>query len=169
MKWVVLTPGTGKRCMAGADGHVALGLSLPQRRQWLFGWRGGWQEGHKLCSLSGLVTGTDETRQEGDTPRGGTAVGTGIFAHRRCSSPTCGTREPCQGPDLVGKGNWVLQAASTWAWVPGFGLVGDACRRTRGGPWQGVTAAGCSPDPPLSLPRWCLAFPELLISASSCT
>ena len=34
--------------------------------------------------------------------------GTGIFAHRRRSSPTHGTSKPCQGPDSVGKGIWVL-------------------------------------------------------------
>lgn len=59
-------------------------------------------------SPGSLVTGTDKARREGDIPRRGTEVGTGIFGHRRCSLPTHGTGKPCQGPDLSGKGIWVL-------------------------------------------------------------
>lgn len=38
-------------------------------------------------------------------------------------------------------------AASLQEWVPGFGLMGGAHLHTRDGPWQGVTAAGCSLTP----------------------
>lgn len=150
MKWVVLTPGTGKRCMAGNGGHIALGFSLPRGSSGHRG-EGRVAEGtHALLlpstSLSGLVTGTDKARQEGDTPCGGTAVGTGIFAHRRCSLPTHGTGKPCQGFDLVGKGIWALsgqhhhgsegQALGSWEMhVCAPGMARDGCHHRRLLPW----------------------------------
>lgn len=136
--------------MAGTGGHIALGLSLPQRQQWPLG-RGRVAGGtHALLLpstfLSGLVTGTDKACREGDTPCRGTAVGTGIFAHKRCSSPTHGTSKSCQGLDAVGKGIWALsgqhhhgsegQALGSWEMhVCAPGMARGECHHCRLLPW----------------------------------
>jgi len=128
VKQVVLTPRTGKRCMAGTGGHVALGPSSPQRQQWLLGWREGgrWDKrsAPPACLPKRFGDRHRQGKSEGDNPHGGAAVGTGIFAHRRCSSPTHGTSKTCQGLGSVRNGIWVLcgqhhhgsgcQALSSW-------------------------------------------------------
>lgn len=165
VKWVVLTPGTGKRCMAGTGGHIALGLSLPQRQQWPLGRGEGGRRDTRSAPPIYLPKRFGDRHRQGMSGR-----------RHPMQGYSSGYRDICPQKMLLAypwhqqilPGAWrggkrdlgIKWAASPWEWGPGFGFVGNACLRTGDGPWW------VSPLPAAPLAPLCLHLAGILLFLS---